>query len=144
MKTIYLFSDGSCLNNPGTGGWAYILKYKDFVKKASGAEEETTNNRMELLAVIQGLQALKEACNVELYTDSSYVVNAINLWLPSWIKQNFKNKKNVELWKEYVKVSKIHNIKANWVKGHNGHEENEECDEMARTAALELKERSTI
>lgn len=144
MKTIYLFSDGSCLNNPGIGGWAYILKYKDKAKKASGAEEETTNNRMELLAVIKGLQALKEACNVELYTDSSYVVNAINLWLTSWIAQGFKNKKNVGLWREYIKASEKHNIKAHWVKGHNGHEENEECDEMARTAALELKERSKI
>lgn len=144
MKTIYLFSDGSCLNNPGVGGWAYILKYKDKIKKDSGALIQTTNNQMELLAVIKGLESLKEPCFVELFSDSSYVCNAINLWLDGWIKKDFKDKKNVQLWQEYIKISKIHKIKANWVKGHNGHQENEECDEMARNSALKLKQRSNI
>lgn len=139
MKTIYLFSDGSCLKNPGIGGWAYILKYKDKIKKDSGACLDTTNNQMELLSVIKALEVLKEACLVELYSDSSYVCNAINLWLKDWIKKDFKGKKNEALWKEYIKVSKNHLVRANWIKGHNGHEENEECDKLARQAAINLQ-----
>lgn len=141
MKQIYLFSDGSCLGNPGVGGWAYILRYKNHEKKEFGSKALTTNNQMELLAVLMGLKSLKEPCKIELFTDSSYVVNSINLWLKSWVKKNFKNVKNVDMWKEFLELSKPHQITATWVKGHAGHKENEECDDMARNAALNLKEK---
>ncbi|WP_228568358.1 ribonuclease HI [Campylobacter sputorum] len=139
MKIVKLFSDGSCLGNPGFGGWAYILEYNEYQKKDSGASEKTTNNQMELTAAIMGIKALKEPCEIKLFTDSSYVANAINSWLKNWIKKDFKKVQNVELWKEYIKVSSIHNIKAFWVKGHSGHPQNEECDKMARDAANKLK-----
>lgn len=141
MKQILLFSDGSCLGNPGIGGWAYILRYKNHEKKEFGTNELTTNNQMELTAVLMGLKSLKEPCKIELFTDSSYVVNSINLWLKSWVKKNFKNVKNVDMWKEFLELSKPHQITATWVKGHAGHKENEECDDMARNAALNLKEK---
>ncbi|ASM39512.1 ribonuclease HI [Campylobacter sp. RM12327] len=139
MKIVKLFSDGSCLGNPGVGGWAYILEYNEYQKKDSGASEKTTNNQMELTAAIMGIKALKEPCKIELFTDSSYVANAINSWLNNWIKKDFKKVQNIELWKEYIKVSSIHSIKAFWVKGHSGHKQNEECDKMARDAANKLK-----
>ncbi|MBE2984931.1 ribonuclease HI [Campylobacter sp. RM9344] len=142
MKTVCLFSDGSCLNNPGAGGWAYILEYGSAVKKSSGAQADTTNNQMELRAVIEGLKALKEPCNVNLYTDSSYVANSINNWLKGWVKKNFKNVKNVPLWQEYILVSKPHVVKAVWVKAHNGHPQNEECDTMARDEAIKIQNKS--
>lgn len=138
MKTVYLFSDGSCLNNPGAGGWAYILEYKEFIKKASGAQENTTNNQMELRAVIEGLKSLKEPCEVYLFTDSSYVANSINIWLHSWIDKKFKNVKNVDLWYEYMNVSKPHKVIAKWIKAHAGHPQNEECDKMARDEAMKI------
>ena len=136
MKSIEIYTDGSCLKNPGTGGWAYILRYKDYVKEGFGAEFNTTNNRMELKAIIMALKALKEPCEVSLFTDSNLMVQSINEWLDGWIKKNFKDKKNVDLWKEYIKVAKIHKVKAFWIKAHNGHLENEKCDKLAREAAL--------
>lgn len=139
MKLVKLFSDGSCLNNPGRGGWAFILEYGEYKLKKSGGESFTTNNKMELTAVIMGLKALKFPCEVELYSDSSYVVNGINGWIFSWIKKNFKDVKNPELWREYLQVSALHKIRAFWVKGHDGHPQNEECDELARKAALKMK-----
>lgn len=139
MKTVKLFSDGSCLGNPGVGGWAYILEYNKHEKKDSGAKEEATNNQMELTAAIMGIKALKEPCKIELFTDSSYVANAINSWLENWIKKDFKKVQNVALWQEYIKASSPHEVKAFWVKGHNGHTQNEECDKMARDAANKLK-----
>jgi len=139
MKLVKLFSDGSCLNNPGRGGWAFILEYGEYKLKKSGGESFTTNNKMELTAVIMGLKALKFPCEVELYSDSSYVVNGINGWIFSWIKKNFKDVKNPELWREYLQVSASHKIRAFWVKGHDGHPQNEECDELARKAALKMK-----
>ena len=140
MKLVKLFSDGSCLNNPGRGGWAFILEYGEYKLKKSGGESFTTNNKMELTAVIMGLKALKFPCEIELYSDSSYVVNGINGWIFSWIKKNFKDVKNPELWREYLQVSAPHKIRAFWVKGHDGHPQNEECDELARKAALAIKE----
>ena len=139
MKTVCLFSDGSCLDNPGPGGWAYILEYSEHVKRASGGEAHTTNNQMELRAAIEGLKALKQPCRVQLYTDSSYVANAVNTWLAGWVKKNFKNVKNVPLWQEYLTVSGPHEIEAIWVKGHAGHPQNELCDEMAREQAVKIK-----
>ncbi len=135
MKHIYLFSDGSCLKNPGPGGYGTILRYKEKEKIISGGEVETTNNRMELLGVIEGLRSLKEPCLVDIVSDSSYVVKGINEWLNNWIKKDFKNVKNPDLWKEYIKVSASHKIKATWVRGHVGHVENERCDEIAKNEA---------
>ena len=117
MKKVQIFCDGSCLGNPGNGGWAYILRYKEHEKKASGAKANTTNNQMELSAAINALKALKESCEVELFTDSSYQ----------------------ELWQELAKLLAFHKVKAQWVKGHAGHAENELCDQMARSEALSLK-----
>ena len=139
MKSVKLFSDGSCLGNPGAGGWAYILQYGDAIKKASGAEATTTNNQMELTAAIMGLSALKQPCRVELFTDSEYVVKAINSWLAKWVVTDFKGKKNADLWRRYLAAAAPHEIKASWVKGHAGHPQNEECDAMARAAAEAIK-----
>ncbi len=139
MKSVKLFSDGSCLGNPGAGGWAYILQYGDAIKKASGAEAMTTNNQMELTAAIMGLSALKQPCRVELFTDSEYVVKAINSWLAKWVVTDFKGKKNADLWRRYLAAAASHEIKASWVKGHAGHPQNEECDAMARAAAEAIK-----
>jgi ribonuclease HI len=139
MKKVYLYCDGSSLGNPGYGGYCAILKYKDNKKIIKGAKENVTNNQMELLAAIKGLEALKEPCEVELVSDSSYVVKANNEWLENWIKKDFKNVKNVDLWKRYIKVAKPHKINAVWVRGHNGHKENEECDKIARGEAEKLK-----
>lgn len=139
MKSVKLFSDGSCLGNPGAGGWAYILQYGDAIKKASGAEAMTTNNQMELTAAIMGLSALKQPCRVELFTDSEYVVKAINSWLAKWVVTDFKGKKNADLWRRYLAAAAPHEIKASWVKGHAGHPQNEECDTMARAAAEAIK-----
>ena len=139
MKQIYLFSDGSALGNPGPGGYGTIIRYKNSEKELTGGEAHTTNNRMELLGVIEGLRALKEPCVVEITSDSSYVVKGINEWLTGWIKKDFKKVKNVDLWKEYIEVSKPHQIHAIWVRGHDGHEENERCDDLARATAEEFK-----
>lgn len=139
MKSVKLFSDGSCLGNPGAGGWAYILQYGDAIKKASGAEAMTTNNQMELTAAIMGLSALKQPCRVELFTDSEYVVKAINSWLAKWVVTDFKGKKNADLWRRYLAAAAPHEIRASWVKGHAGHPQNEECDAMARAAAEATK-----
>ena len=139
VKSVKLFSDGSCLGNPGAGGWAYILQYGDAIKKASGAEAMTTNNQMELTAAIMGLSALKQPCRVELFTDSEYVVKAINSWLAKWVVTDFKGKKNADLWRRYLAAAAPHEIRASWVKGHVGHPQNEECDAMARAAAEAIK-----
>ena len=139
MKKITLFSDGSALGNPGPGGYGTILVYGDKEKIISGGESHTTNNRMELKGAIEGLKALKEPCEVEIISDSSYVVKGINEWLKNWIKRDFKKVKNPDLWKEYIEVSKPHAINATWVRGHNGHVENERCDELARAEAEKQK-----
>jgi len=139
VKKITLFSDGSALGNPGPGGYGVVLRYADKERELFGGEPHTTNNRMELLGAIEGLRALKESCDVEIISDSSYVVKAINEWLDGWIKRDFKKVKNIDLWKEYIEVSKPHKIKATWVRGHNGHAENERCDKLARDEAERQK-----
>ena len=140
MKKITLFSDGSALGNPGPGGYGVVLRYGDKEKELFGGEAHTTNNRMELLGAIEGLRALKEPCEVEIVSDSSYVVRGINEWLDAWVRKDFKKVKNVDLWKEYIEVSKSHKINAIWVRGHNGHDENERCDKLARDEAQRQKE----
>jgi len=139
MKKIEVFTDGSSIGNPGPGGWCAILKYKGKEKKISGGEAFTTNNRMELKAVIEALKLLKSPCEVELFSDSTYVLKGINEWLKNWIKKDFRGVKNEDLWKEFINVSKGHKINVNWVKGHSGHEENEICDKIARKEALKFK-----
>lgn len=144
MKEINLYSDGSSLGNPGPGGWGTILEFKGNEKELSGAQDNTTNNQMELKGVIEGLKALKEPCSVHIISDSTYVVKGINEWLDGWLAKEWKTAakkavKNVELWKEYIEVSKQHKITATWVKGHAGHEHNERCDILARTQAESLK-----
>lgn len=145
MKNIEIFTDGACLGNPGPGGWGAILRYNGVEKVLSGGEAETTNNRMEILAVIKALKALKEKCNIELYTDSQYVCNAINKgWAQKWKSNNWKRNKNEpalnsDLWEVLLDLLEKQNVKFNWVKGHAGHEENERCDVLARTEAQKYK-----
>lgn len=138
-KEITLYSDGSSLGNPGPGGYGGILEFKGKRREFSGAEPHTTNNRMELRGVIEGLKLLKEPCRVEVISDSSYVTKAINEWLKGWIKKDFKKVKNPDLWREYINVSSIHDVVGTWVRGHNGHPENERCDELARQEAEKIK-----
>lgn len=136
-KYVELFTDGACSGNPGPGGWGAILRYGDKEKELCGGEKETTNNRMELTAVIEALRALKEPCIVKLTTDSKYVCDSIlNGWVYSWQKNGWKkaDKKpalNVDLWEKLLPLLDRHEVKFNWVKGHNGHRENERCDQLA-------------
>ena len=139
QKQITLYSDGSSLGNPGPGGYGGILDFKGNLKEYFGGEEHTTNNRMELRGVIEGLKLLKEPCFVEVVSDSSYVVKAINGWLAGWVRKNFAKVKNVDLWQEYLEAAKIHTVHGTWVRGHNGHPQNERCDELARDEAERIK-----
>ena len=139
MKKIAIFTDGSSLGNPGPGGWCAILRYKNYEKIIKGGETYTTNNRMELKAVIEALKILKEPCEIELFSDSTYVLKGINEWLKNWIKKDFKNVKNEDLWKEFIEVSKNHKINIHWVKGHSGHIENEKCDTISKEEAKKRK-----
>jgi len=139
-KQITLYSDGSSLGNPGPGGYGGILEYQGRTKEYYGGETYTTNNRMELRGVIEGLKMLKEPCDVEVVSDSSYVVKAINEWLDGWVKKDFKKVKNVDLWKEYLEVSKPHRVHGTWVRGHDGHPQNERCDVLARTEAERIQQ----
>ena len=136
MKQVTIYTDGACSGNPGPGGWAAILKFGPYEKELSGGEAQTTNNRMELLGAINGLQALKEPCAVDLYTDSQYLSNAINLgWLEGWKKKNWKRKdgalKNVDLWQTLDGLLQTHVVTFHWVKGHAENEFNNRCDALA-------------
>ena len=139
MKKVEIFTDGSSLGNPGPGGWCAILRYKNYEKTISGGEDYTTNNRMELKAVIEALKRLKEPCEIELFSDSTYVLKGINEWLNNWIKKDFKNVKNEDLWREFIEVSRGHKINVNWIKGHSGHMENEKCDTISKEEAKKRK-----
>jgi ribonuclease HI len=141
---IHLFTDGACSGNPGPGGWAYILEHvpTGTVKELAGADRETTNNRMELTAVIEGLQALRRPCHVKLFTDSQYVGKGLSEWMPKWKANGWrrgnsataKPVKNVELWKRLDELMRTHHVTFVWVAGHSGHEENERCDRLAVAA----------
>lgn len=136
MKKVCIYTDGACSGNPGPGGWAAILRYNGHEKELSGGERETTNNRMELMAVISALTALKESCEVELWTDSQYIEKAINEgWLAGWKRRGWKRKggelKNIELWQELDSLLARHRVNFNWLKGHDGHKFNERCDTLA-------------
>ena len=141
MKEVLLFTDGSCLNNPGPGGFGVILNYKGHIKELSEGYVLTTNNRMELMAIIKGLSSLKEPCHVTITTDSQYVKNGMTQWLQSWKRRGWRTStkaavKNQDLWQRLDQCCQQHQIDWCWVKGHAGHPENERCDELARTAAL--------
>ena len=137
MKHVDIFTDGACSGNPGSGGWGVILRYGKNEKELSGGLEQTTNNQMEMTAVIEALKQLKEPCEITLTTDSQYVVKGMTQWLKDWQARGWKTaaKKpvaNQELWQELVNLTQKHTIHWNWVKGHAGHPENERCDALAR------------
>lgn len=146
---IELFTDGACRGNPGPGGWAYILRHKPTGKESekAGGEPETTNNRMELQAVIEGLKALKRSCRVELFTDSEYVRQGLESWMAKWKANGWRRRqrdrweevKNVELWQELDLLLARHSIKFTRVAGHSGHPENDRCDELAVEAAERVR-----
>ena len=144
LKQVIIYTDGSCLNNPGVGGWACILMHNDKTKYLSGAEKNTTNNRMELLAVIKALEALKVKCEVYLHSDSSYVINAFNNnWIADWKNKNWKNSQkkdvlNKDLWQRLDELVSYHDVHFVKVKGHSDNEYNNLCDKMARESASKL------
>ena len=146
VARIEIFTDGACSGNPGIGGWGALLRYKDIEKELSGGEIDTTNNRMELTAVIEALKALKTRCNITLYTDSKYVMCGITEWLENcknngWKTSNKKSEvKNIDLWQQLDELIKHHEIRWVWVKGHNGHPENERVDTLARKEVSNLKQ----
>ena len=149
LPLVHLYSDGACSGNPGPGGWAYILRHDSTKKEkeCSGGEGDTTNNRMELTAAIQGLSALKRRCRVKLYTDSQYVGLGLSEWLPKWKangwrrkeKNSWKPVKNDDLWKQLDLLLAEHEVEFHYVRGHSGHPENERCDELAVAAYQGLK-----
>ena len=144
MEEITIYTDGACSGNPGPGGWGAILMYKDNMKEISGGKKDTTNNVMELTAVIEALKLLKFPCKVNLYSDSAYVVNAfLQNWVINWQKNNWKTSdkkdvKNKELWQELLKLTHVHDVTFVKVKGHADNEYNNRCDELARKAILSL------
>lgn len=137
MKTVTLYTDGACSGNPGPGGWGAILSYNGAEKELSGGEKRTTNNRMELTAVIEGLKTLKEPCIVELYSDSKYVIDALEKgWAVGWQKRGWKKADktpalNPDLWEILLDLCKLHTVHTHWVKGHAANEKNNRCDELA-------------
>ncbi len=140
MKEVCLYTDGACRGNPGRGGWGAILVYGKFERELSGGEPVTTNNRMELMAAIEGLSALKEPCRVKLYSDSKYLVDAyLQGWVYSWRKQGWRRGreelKNPDLWERLYALTEMHEVEFIWVKGHNGHDYNERCDRLATAYA---------
>lgn len=139
MKSVEVFTDGACLGNPGPGGWGAILRYQTTEKEISGYSPDTTNNRMELTAVVEALSALKERCRVTVYTDSRYLRDGITSWIQRWKRNGWKTAaktavKNQDLWEALDRICQKHQIEWRWVKGHAGHPENERADELAREA----------
>lgn len=144
-KQIIIYTDGACSGNPGSGGWGAVVMYKDHQKELSGYEDNTTNNRMEIMAAISALESLKEPCIVDIFTDSQYVKRGITEWINGWIKNNWINAqkkpvKNQDLWQRLLKANSMHTVNWNWVKGHSDNEFNIRADELARNAC---KQKST-
>ena len=144
LKKIEIFTDGACSGNPGIGGYAAILRYLDKEKEISGGERNTTNNRMEMMAVIKALEAVKEKCSITIYTDSQYVFKGANEWLNTWKNSGWKtsgkkNVKNIDLWQVLEQLILKHDISWKWVKGHAGHPENERVDTLARAEINKLR-----
>ncbi len=141
---VEIFTDGACSGNPGVGGYGVILRSDKQEKELSGCDPLTTNNRMELEAVIRGLEALKKPCMVKVVTDSNYVVQGMTSWIFGWLKNNWRNTQkrevlNRDLWEKLLRLSRSHEVEWKWVRGHKGHPENERCDELARRAIKECK-----
>ena len=139
MADVEIFTDGACSGNPGPGGWGAVLRYAEIERELSGGEKATTNNRMELMAAIAGLEALTKSCRVKLYTDSMYLRDGITKWLPNWKARGWKTAgrepvKNVDLWQRLEAAASQHEIDWHWVRGHAGHPENERADALARAA----------
>lgn len=140
-RTLEIFTDGACSGNPGPGGYGAILKYGEVEKEIWGCERETTNNRMEMTAVIEALRLLSRPCKIRIVTDSNYVVKGMTQWIHGWVKRNWTNAQkkpvlNRDLWEQLLEMSRPHDIEWRWIKGHDGHRENERCDKMARKAIL--------
>jgi ribonuclease HI len=143
MKTVEIFTDGACRGNPGPGGWGALLRYGNKERTLCGGEHETTNNRMELMAVIKGLSALQRSCEVKVTSDSTYVLKGIQEWMPNWKARGWKTAskkpvKNVDLWQQLDQLVELHTIDWQWVKGHSGHAENEIADQLANRGIDEL------
>lgn len=143
MKHVIIYTDGACRGNPGPGGWAALLRYGSHEKTISGAEEHTTNNRMELMAAIQALAAMQQSCRIDLHTDSQYLKKGITEWLPGWKKRNWikpdkQPVKNADLWQMLEKEASRHQVAWHWVKGHSGQQENEYVDQAANAAIDKL------
>ncbi len=142
-QIVEIYTDGACSGNPGPGGWGVLMRYGDHEKEMCGGEADTTNNRMEMMAVIQALKSLKRRSHIHIYTDSKYVMDGITQWLEGWKARNWKTAgkkpvKNQDLWQEIDLLTNQHDIEYFWVKGHAGHPENERADELARAGILTI------
>ena len=140
-SSVEIYTDGACSGNPGPGGWGAVLRFGDAEKELSGSENPTTNNRMEMMAVIKSLEALTRPCTVNLYTDSKYVKDGIEQWMPNWKMRGWRTAdkkpvKNADLWMEIDRQINRHEVRLHWVKGHNGHPENERADSLATSAIV--------
>lgn len=149
MKQVSIHTDGSCLGNPGPGGWAALLRYQQREREISGGESQTTNNRMELMAAIMALETLTEACDITLHIDSQYVRQGITEWMPNWVRRGWKTAaggavKNRDLWERLYAACQRHHIDWRWVKGHSGDPDNERVDVLARTAALSFRDSAVV
>lgn len=149
MKEVEIHTDGSCLGNPGPGGWAAVLRYQGRERELAGGEALTTNNRMELMAAIMALEALSEPCRITLQTDSQYVRQGITEWMASWVRRNWKTAggdpvKNRELWERLHAASQRHAIEWRWVKGHSGDPDNERVDLLARNEAIKFRDTAPV
>jgi ribonuclease HI len=148
-KIVEIFTDGACSGNPGPGGWGAVLRYGDVEKEMNGGEPETTNNRMELMAAIMAIEAVKRPCEIHLHTDSEYLRNGITTWIHSWKARNWRTAdkkpvKNVDLWQRLERAIETHDVHWHWVRGHSGHKENERADELARLAIRQMRDASIM
>jgi ribonuclease HI len=146
-KIVEIFTDGACSGNPGPGGWGAVLRYGEVEKEMNGGEPATTNNRMELMAAIMAIEAVKRPCEIHLHTDSEYLRQGITTWIHSWKARGWKTAdkkpvKNVDLWQRLEQAIETHDVHWHWVKGHSGHVENERADELARLAIRQMKDAS--
>ena len=148
-KIVEIFTDGACSGNPGPGGWGAVLRYGDVEKEMNGGEPATTNNRMELMAAIMAIEAVKRPCEIHLHTDSEYLRQGITTWIHSWKARGWKTAdkkpvKNVDLWQRLERAIETHDVHWHWVKGHSGHAENERADELARLAIRQMRDASIL
>ena len=148
-KIVEIFTDGACSGNPGPGGWGAILRYGTTEKEMNGGEPQTTNNRMELMAAIMAIEAVKRPCEIHLHTDSEYLRQGITTWIHSWKARDWRTAdkkpvKNVDLWQRLERAIETHDVHWHWVKGHSGHKENERADELARLAIRQMKDASIM